>query len=141
MAEKKFGDMIIGLLIGIFVLGVFSVAIFDFDSQFTNNENLGVNLTSLYNDSSADYTADEVELWQNTNNGSVFSITAGSDVDVRGTSQAILATKESPSTMTDFIRNVGGLIITHKLITGLIISMIIVIGLILFIRFLRPGGA
>lgn len=141
MAEKKIGDMVYVVIYLLLALGALSTLIIGFDEQYTNSDNIGGDIQGLYNSSSDDYYSSEVQVQDDTFNTSSFSITTGSDVDVRGTSQSILMARNSPSIMSDFANNLGGVIMIHPIISLFFGSMIIVTGVILFLRFIRPGGA
>ena len=141
MAEKKIGDVVIGLIMLTFFLGAFSGLIISFDNQFSNNEGYGSSLNVTSNNITGDYKDSDVSLQQNLLNGSSFSIPGGSDVDVRGSSQVALISKNSPGTIRNFIDLSTNYLMFNKLITGTLVLLMIAIVTIVWLRFFRPGGA
>jgi len=140
MAEKKIGDILIGIIMLLFFVGAFSGLIVSFDSQFSNNEGYGSSLATISNNISSNYQESDVALQQNLLNGSSFSIPGGSDVDVRGSSQVALISKNSPGTIRNFIDVSTNYLLFNKLITGTLVLLMIALVTIVWLRFFRPGG-
>ena len=140
MAEKKIGDIVIGIIMLLFFVGAFSGLIVSFDSQFSNNEGYGSSLATISNNISSNYQESDVALQQNLLNGSSFSIPGGSDVDVRGSSQVALISKNSPGTIRNFIDVSTNYLLFNKLITGTLVLLMIALVTIVWLRFFRPGG-
>lgn len=141
MAEKRITDLPYMIIYGLLFIGIFSALILSFDDQYTNTNNIGNDLDELYTDTKSGYDTSEKSLQQDTFNTSSFTVVTGSDVDVRGTSQAILSSRNSPSQMKIFMDNVSDQLKLHKYATIFVSSIIIILGITLFLRFLRPGGA
>jgi len=141
MAEKKVGDVMIGMIMLLFFVGAFSGIIISFDSQFSNNEGYGSSLNITNTNISNNYKESDKDLQQNLLNGSSFSIPGGSDVDVRGSSQVALISKNSPGTIRNFIDLSTTYLIFNKLITETLVLLMIAVVTIVWLRFFRPGGA
>jgi len=141
MAEKKVGDVVIGMIMLLFFVGAFSGIIISFDSQFSNNEGYGSSLNITNTNISNNYKESDKDLQQNLLNGSSFSIPGGSDVDVRGSSQVALISKNSPGTIRNFIDLSTTYLMFNKLITGTLVLLMIAVVTIVWLRFFRPGGA
>jgi len=141
MAEKKIGDIVIGIIMLLFFVGAYSGLIVSFDSQFSNNEGYGSSLNTISNNITSNYQESDVALQQNLLNGSSFSIPGGSDVDVRGSSQVALISKNSPGTIRNFIDVSTAYLLFNKLITGTLVLLMIALVTIVWLRFFRPGGA
>jgi len=141
MAEKKIGDIVIGIIMLLFFVGAYSGLIVSFDSEFSNNEGYGISLNTISNNITSNYQESDVALQQNLLNGSSFSIPGGSDVDVRGSSQVALISKNSPGTIRNFIDVSTSYLLFNKLITGTLVLLMIALVTIVWLRFFRPGGA
>lgn len=140
MAERKIGDVVIGIVLAIMIIGSFSYMITEFDSQFTNNDGYGSELDTIYDNVSTNYKNSDKELEQKLLNSSVFSIPGTSDVDTRGTGEVFIMTKNSPGTIRTFLDLSIKYLMLHYIITSTIILLVIIITTILVLRFFRPGG-
>lgn len=139
MGERKIGDLWIATIIGGFFLIVFSGFFLSADSLHGLSNSIGNNLDGLSNTSSDDYALIEQQLEDNTYNLSTFTVRENQFIDTRGTSQDFSISKDTTNSNKGFLVNVGGLI-KQPIIIGTIISLLISVGVILFLRFWKPGG-
>lgn len=129
------------VIFGIFFLGMFSALLISFDTQYTNADTVSGDLQGIYNISRANYSSSEKSLQQDSYNTSSFSIPSASDVDVRGTSQTALIGKNTPSTIQTFILNASTYLKLNNLLIWFLGALVILTGIVLLLRFLRPSGA
>jgi len=140
MAERKIGDMAMGVIALILFVSVFSVVIVSFDSQFTNSEGYGDSLINISNTVISNYTTTELSLTDNTYNTTAQTITGGIDTDTRGSSQAIIISKNTPSTIKQFTNSLFEHVAASPVISLVLTLIIVAVGLVLVLRAWRPGG-
>lgn len=143
MAEKKIGDLAYAIIYLLLGFGVFFVLFNSFDSQYVNSDNIGSELQGIHDNESVSggYYDYETRVQDITMNTSTFSVTAGSDVDVRGTSQSIISARDSPGIMLRVVNLTKNYFRVNNAVFLFVSSMIIITGLVLLFRFIRPGGA
>jgi len=134
MANKKLSDVWLALIALIFFTGAFSIIISSFDMQFSNNEGYGTVINNSYVNASSSYQSSDQVLQQNLLNGSSFSIAEQQQIDTRGYASTSIINKESPNTFINFIKLSAKYMMLHPLIISTIITIIISVISLLFIR-------
>jgi len=140
MAEKKLGDVVIGLIALIFFVGGFATIISVFDGVSVSNEGYGASLSIIHNNISSVQKNADKELANKYFSNSSFSLTVGSYIDTRGSSEVAIMAKNSPNTIKNFMDLSFKYLLLNKIVSGAIIMAIITIIIILGLRFWRPGG-
>lgn len=141
MVEKKLSDPLIGGAVFIVILGILLAMIINFDSQYSPNHNISDNLSTIHALADSNYKNTEVSLEQDTFNTSSFTVQENIQVDTRGVSQANLITRNNPSMIISVLNTASDMIPIHNSIKTFLGFMAILIGIILILRFIRPGGA
>jgi hypothetical protein len=134
--DKRIGDLAIGVLVGVFVLGIFTYAIIDMDNNTHNTE-----LRNIYSEN--DYTSlttlsssGDVQVFNNLLGGnSSFVILPNQQIDTRGQGEANIMAQNKHSTISSFFNHTS---LTKWDYNGLIIPFLLaLIGIISGILFLR----
>lgn len=142
MADKRIGDLGIALIIGIFVISIFSFAIIDMDNNTNNNEIINTHLNVVYNNISNNDNQLSYDLQTKTyGNGSAMTILPNQFIDTRGVGEGNIITQNYKSTFSIFIKNATDLNKWdyHGLIAKMVMGLISLVSIILFIR-LWLGG-
>ena len=141
MVEKKLSDPVIGAAVFILILGIFLAMIISFDTQYSPLNNISGNLSTIHGSADADYKATEVALEQDTFNTSSFTVQENIQVDTRGVSQANLITRNNPSMSISVLNTASDMLPIPNSVKAFLGFMVILVGFILILRFIRPGGA
>lgn len=141
MAEKKIGDIPIGIIFMLFMFGLFFNFVYEAEKSYNVADNISDDISDIYSTAENSYYDSEVQLETTTHNTSTFTVQSNTIVDTRGTGQANIISSKHPATIGQVINNLGTVLKTHYLITSLLASLVIIVGITLFVRFLRPGGA
>lgn len=140
MAARRIGDFAIAIAIGIFFISGFAVMLIDFDGQ-VNSSSVGSTVQNDFvNGSRGSFNATERSFVQSSFNSSLFSLSDNQAIERGGTDQAKILSQDNQGTIKNFIGSAGAFMKADPVVITAIISLVIIISTILFLRVFKGEG-
>lgn len=139
---KKINNLLIGTMIGSFMVLFLGTFLFEADSvTISSSEKVGSELLEIGIAGTNDYRDTEVSLQDNTFETGVFALPENQLVETRGISQGNIISKNSPSNAKQSFSSFSEKVKIPFIVNSLAISLIVITGITLLVRLFRGEGA